>query len=355
MFYAMDGNMFVMPLCYHPTTVLSVDDDVDFSNILQLSIDTKMPLLCFNNPEEARNHMKNNHHYLPFSSRCVKEVNEKSVFDLKAIRDELYNKNRFKEIFVSVTDYDMPHISGIELIKSMEFSSEISQYGHIILTGKISDEFKSQIQKLHLADGYIGKDDPDYVEKLVNLADIRSKKIFQLYSYPPARLLSQNTEEKPSILFDGNFVEVFNQYIAENSICEFYLFDKQGSYVFLDENANLSWLIVRNNKGMEHSIQRAQKYGAPQSIIDSLKSDKYILSLYEEEDFQRIKPTEWEDYILPANTFESNANYLGFFTDLVPDDKMDAKYYYAFTDVFPEHGIKREDVLSYKDFIESQM
>jgi hypothetical protein len=30
-------EMFVRPVCYHPTTVLSVDDDVAFSNILQLS------------------------------------------------------------------------------------------------------------------------------------------------------------------------------------------------------------------------------------------------------------------------------------------------------------------------------
>lgn len=355
MFYSMDGNMFVMPICYHPTTVLSVDDDVDFSKILQLSVDNHLPLLCFNNPEEARNYIKNTHNYLPFSSRCIKKINGDSTFDLLALRNELYNKERFKEIYVNVSDYDMPHISGIELIKSMEFSSEISQYGHIILTGKISDEFKTQIEKIHLADGYIGKDDPDYVAKLVDLVNNRSKKIFQLYSYPPARLLSKNSEEKPYMLFDGNFIEIFNKYLNENNISEFYLFDKQGSYVFLDQDANLSWLIIRNEKGIENSVHRAVRYGAPLSVVESLKSKKFILSLYEEIDFKRIKAIEWEQYLLPATLFESNEKYLGFFSDLLPGGMHEKpNYYYAFTNAFPENGIKKENILSYNAFLESQ-
>lgn len=342
-----ERDMFVMPVCYHPTTVLSVDDDVDFSKILQLSIDDSFPLLAFNNPEEVREYTKNKHHYYPFISRCIND----NQFDLSAMRNELYNKDRFKEIFINVTDYDMPHVSGIELIKSMEFSKEISQYGHIILTGKISDEFKNQIEKIHLADGYIGKDDPDYVSKLISLVNKRTKKIFQLYSYPAARILSKNPEEKTFMLFDGNFIELFNQYLKKHDVCEFYLFDKQGSYVFLDQDANLSWLILRNEKGLEHSIQRAQQYGAPLSVIDALKSRKYILSLYEEEDFKRIQPKHWEQYLLPATLFETDDTYLEFFSDLLPEGEK-PQYYYSFTEIFPKSGIDRERILSYREYVE---
>lgn len=345
-----DREMFVMPVCYHPTTVLSVDDDVDFSKILQLSIDNLFPLLAFNNPKEVREYIKKEHQHFPFASRCVAD----NQFNLSAMRNELYNKDRFKEIFINVTDYDMPHVSGIELIKSMEFSKEISQYGHIILTGKISDEFKKQIEEIHLADGYIGKDDPDYVSKLISLVDKRSNKIFQLYSYPSARILSKNPEEHAFMLFDGNFIEIFNQYVKEHEVCEFYLFDKQGSYVFLDQDANLSWLFIRNEKGLENSIHRAQKYGAPLSVIDALKSRKYILSLYEEDDFKRIQPEHWEHYLRPATLFETDDKYLGFFSDLLPEGEK-SQYYYSFTDVFPDNGIDKERILSYRQYIESQI
>lgn len=155
-------GMFVRPVCYHPTTVLSVDDDVAFLKILQLSIDEAFPLLCFSNPEDARKYIEKEHHYYPFLSRCMKD----SKFDVFSMRQELYNKDRFKEIIINVTDYDMPHISGIELIKTMKFPSEIFQHSHIILTGKISPEFKEHLKEINESRGYIGKNEPNYVSKL---------------------------------------------------------------------------------------------------------------------------------------------------------------------------------------------
>lgn len=342
-----DGNkdLFVRPVCYHPTTVLSVDDDVAFSKILQLSIDDAFPLVCFNDPAKAIEFIKKGNLYYPFFSRCMKG----NEFDIFAMRREIYNKDRFKEIIISVTDYDMPHISGIELIKTMEFPAETFQHGHIILTGKISDEFKEQLKTIGDARAYIGKNEPDYVLKLIQAVDKRSKKIFSWYSYPAARDLSRNAQERAFMFFDGNFSEVFDKYIKEYNICEFYVFDKQGSYVFLDKEANLSWLILRNELGVEQSINRAQRYGAPSAVIEALRSRKYILSLYEEEDFKRVKPTDWTSYLLEACLFESDKQYLGFFQDLLQEGEKPI-YYYAFTKDFPNHGIDTSIILSYKAY-----
>lgn len=344
-------EMFVRPVCYHPTTVLSVDDDVAFSNILQLSIDDAFPLLCFNDPAKAKAFIKKEQLYYPFLSRCMQD----NQFDILAMRRELYNKDRFKEIIISVTDYDMPHISGIELIKSMEFPVETFQHGHIVLTGKVSDEFKEQLKSIDSSRAYIGKNDSDYVSKLIETVDKRSKNIFGLYSYPAARALSRNNQERAFMFFDGNFNRVFDQYLKEHDICEFYVFDRQGSYVFLDKEANLSWLIIRNEVGVEQSIQRAQQYGAPASVIDALRSRKYILSLYEEEDFRRAKPTDWSLYLLEAHLFESDERYLSFFDDLIPEGEgSKPRYYYAFTNDFPNHGIDTSMVLSYREYLNQQ-
>jgi CheY-like chemotaxis protein len=341
-------EMFVRPVCYHPTTVLSVDDDAAFSNILQLSVDDAFPLLCFNDPEKAKNFIKKEQLYYPFLSRCMKD----NQFNILAMRRELYNKDRFKEIIISVTDYDMPHISGIELIKSMEFPVEISQHGHIILTGKASDEFKEQLKAIDSSRSYIGKNDSDYVSKLIEIVKNRSRTIFSWYSYPVARVLSRDIEERAFMFFDGNFNNVFDKYLKEYNICEFYIFDRQGSYVFLDKDANLSWLIIRNEVGVEQSIQRARQYGAPVSVIDALRSRKYILSLYEEEDFQCVKPTDWSPYLIEAHLFESDEQYLSFFDDLILEGEGSKPiYYYAFTNKFPNHGIDTSKVLSYHEYM----
>jgi CheY-like chemotaxis protein len=355
MFTSLGDSLFVMPVCYHPTTVLSVDDDEAFLNILSLQLSNKLSLLCFSNPNAALEYSKNSHHYFPFTSRCLTDENDSVKFNFMSIRNEIYNHDRFKEIAINVTDYDMPHTSGIELIKTMEFQPEVPNYSHIILTGKISDEFKAKIASLGLSGEYIGKDDPDYVNKLLNLIEKRTGKIFQWASYVPARILSRNDKEKTSVLFDGNFATLFNDYVKNNNICEFYLFDKQGSYLFLDDEANLSWLFIRGEQGMANSIELAIHYGAPQSVIDALKSKEFILSLYEKEDFEKRKSIVWDDYLLPAKIFESDKKYLDFFPNLIhlTDDGRIAtpKYYYAFTDKFPEHGIEKDKVLSYQTFL----
>jgi CheY-like chemotaxis protein len=287
MFASLDGSLFIWPVCYHPVTVLSVDDDKGFLSLLTAEVSDKLSLLCFDNPEEAIEYTKSKHHYLPFTDRCLTKEPNDAQFNFTAIRNEIYNPNRFKEIFIVITDYDMPNITGIDLIKTMEFQPEIAQYAHILLTGKISDEFKGKIAKLGMSKEYIGKDDPDYINKLLALIEKRLSKIFQWYSYMPARILSMSNKEKTSFLFDGNFMQLFNAHIKENNICEFYLFDKQGSYLFLDEQANLSWFFIRNETGIENTLKLAIEYGAPEKVIEAIKTKKVILSLYEKEDFEK--------------------------------------------------------------------
>ncbi len=350
MFSSLDGSMFVFPVCYHPTTLLSIDDDVGMLKLLALNLENEISLLCFNTPETALDYTKHKHLYLPFTTRCMNK-SEESICLMK-IRQEIFNIDRLKEIVVFVTDYDMPKISGLELMKTMEFPPEISQYSNIILTGKASTDFKEKLTKMGKTVGFIQKNDPDYINKLIQQFKERTEKIFQWYSYPIARILSRDAREKTSFLFDGNFGSIFNAYINEKNICEFYLFDRQGSFIFLDRYANLSWLFVRNENGIQNSIELATQYGAPTQILKAIQSKKYILSLYEKEDFEIRTNIKWDDYLLPAIMFESDSKYLKFFSDL--SHNSISKYYYAFTDNFPDHGITKEKILSYNNFLQEQ-
>jgi hypothetical protein len=86
MFSLLDSSLFIMPVCYHPTTVLSVDDDAAFLQILSLKVSKTLPLLCFSSPEEALTYTKQKHHYFPFTSRCLTETNEGMAFNFLNIR-----------------------------------------------------------------------------------------------------------------------------------------------------------------------------------------------------------------------------------------------------------------------------
>lgn len=356
MLLSLDKSAFTMPVCYHPTTVLEIDDDVNFLDTLSFAISKKIALLCFDKPEKALAYAKSRQPYLPFTARCLIDVDGSVRLDIQAIRNEIYNNNRFKEIFISVTDYDMPHISGLDLVKTLEFPRETTQYANIFLTGKSSPEFKDNLKKLGLYESCVEKGYIDYISKLLNMINQKAINIFQWYSYMPARILSRDPQQQTYFLFDGNFTKILNEHMGED-ICELYLFDKQGSYLFLDQDAKISWFFVRNEQGIENTIRLATEYGAPRKVIQELKSKKSILSLYEKEDFENRKTIKWDDYLLPASVFKSDATYLNLFPDLLHTANgtdVVPVYYYAFTQHFPEQQIKEKKIKSYRSFLQDE-
>ena len=404
-----DKPFIVMPVCYHPTTVLAVDDERDFLDALETDFSDHLSLLCFDNPEVAIEYVKNSRELrIPFAARLhltgkndtdvcgfsrmlettiqdfihpfpkdldmsfvkpqeelidvastdqtrmherfddfkfsqyilsenalyyynklnnecewvssdramlkklnnalpneidiltIKQLDEiteitrhnrpdKLGFSIIDVRNEVYNKNRLKEIILVTTDYDMPGKNGLEFIKTVAFPGITLEHVLIIVTGKNSEEFKRRLSELSLPTEYIVKEEPEWVNKLLKLVEEKTSRVFQDCSQKMLRILSEDTNEEACFVFDKEFGDIFTSYLKENNICEMYLFDRQGSYLFLDENGDLSWFIIRSERGMENSIQKAIEYGAPQSVIDALKTREIVLSLYEDNDFSKSK------------------------------------------------------------------
>ena len=232
-------------------------------------------------------------------------------------------------------------------MKTMESPLNTSSFhSYILLTGKRFSDFDKKLATSAAGEGYISKSDPDRINQLLTSINKNSAHAFQWMSYGMARTLSREPTEKTNFLFDGNFLPTLNKHIQEHQVCEMYLYDKQGSYLFLDKNAKLSWFFIRNNLGMENSVQLAKKYHAPEWVIDAIQSKEKLLSLYEEEDFKQIKTIDWENYLLPATIFTDDDSYMKFF-NLSPH----SDYYYAFTDNFVGHNIDQNKILSYQEYL----
>ena len=466
-----DKPFFILPLCYHPTTILAVDDEKQFLDALKLKISDHLSMICFDTPEKALAYIKNsrelqvpfaarlhfsgkpdtkicgfarmldeaaqdiihpwphslskpkqdsasnlsenspkihatladfNHsHYIltelsfyyynhsnelewitsdplklkQLNNRFQEEINSLSSaqlakitdisnhhrpenlnFSMRETRQEPYNKERFKEIILVSTDYDMPGKNGIEFIKAVAFPGITLEHVIIILTGKISDEFKEKLNTLSLPAEYIGKNDPERIQKLDQLVNEKTSRVFQECSYKALTILSQDSKEEAVFAYDKQFGEIFTACLKEHNICEMYLFDRQGSYLLLDENADLSWFIIRSEKGMENSLEKAIEHGAPQSVIEALKTRQFVLSLYEDDDFLKFKGKEidWSRYLHPASVFESpikDQKVLEIKTSDNHSSTKPKKIYYAFITDFPESGIDKSKILSYKEFL----
>lgn len=467
-----DKPFIVMPVCYHPTTVLVVDDERQFLNTLKTGVSDHLSLLCFDNPDAALEYIKNSRDIqVPFAARLhfsgktdtqncgfarmldksvqdmihpcpkgtyiepstvqeqsakdnplkihktvkdfsysqyiltegsfyyynhsnefewitsdpmmLKQLNtafqqeikslsdvelakitdithhrrpDKLSFSFRETRNEPFNKKRFGEIILVSTDYDMPGKDGIEFIKAAVFPGVTLEHITIILTGKISDEFKQKLKTLALPTEYIGKKDPERFKKFLQTVEEKTSRVFQECSYKALTVLSQDEKEDACFVYDKKFGEIFSAYLQKNNICEIYLFDRQGSYLFLDDHANLSWFIIRTEKGMENSIQKAIKHNAPQEVIDALKTRKFVLSLYEEDDFSKFRGQEinWSKYLHPALSFDSKINHKKVLANEANDSRSDnksKKFYYAFINDFPDSGIDKSKILSYRKFL----
>ncbi len=337
-------EFFIMPVCYHPTTVLLVDDDVHFAENLALNLDNKLSILTFNDPTAAINYVQNGPHHLLFNTRCLE--NNRSL-NFPAIRNEIYNTNRFKVMLINIIDYDMPQKNGIEMIHTMKFPPEIEYNTYIMLTGIIKSQLDDRIKGSKIANSLISKGDPGYVDKLLEMIKEKSELIFQWCAYPIVQNFATDPVENATLLFDKHLAPILEKHILEHQICEFYLYDRQGGYLLLDKDANLSWLFIRSEWGIENTIKLAMAHHAPASVIQALKNREVILSLYEKEDLDRLNKINWDDYLLPATEYVGDNYYLTRFG--IP---ATVKYYFAYTNELPQNAIDRKRILSYQTFLD---
>ena len=336
-----------IPSAFFPTTVVHIDDDKQLLAQLSGALSSHYKIETFSDPDEALREII----FLGTNYMREEHLSLKNDEDILSYRQGFFDARRFENRLICIVDYDMPGRNGADLMyvsQLAKFQSKAQEeHAYILLTSKDIEDIKEENPQFKgIKHVFISKRDKDCIPKLLESINAFHQNTFQTAGYSTAIALSQNPKEKSSFEFCDKFLPIFNQYIREHDICEGYLFDRQGGMIFLDKGANLSWLFVRNEYGIINGLENAYKYGAPDNIIDLLKSREYILSLYEPEDFAARDKIDWDKYLLKVDMLKDDAIYKDETINHLP-----ANYYYAFTDSFPEHGIDKEKILSFQAFL----
>lgn len=336
-----------IPSAFFPTTVLHIDDDKQLLAQLSGTLSSHYKIEIFSNPDEALQEI------IFFGTNYMREehLSLKNDGDILSYRQTFFDGRRFDNRLICIVDYDMPGRNGADLMyvsQLVKYQSKAQEeHAYILLTSKNIEDIKEETPQVNkIKHVFISKRDKDCIPKLLESINAFHQDTFQVAGHSTAVALSRNPKEKSSFEFCAKFLPIFNQYIREHEICEGYLFDRQGGMIFLDKNANFSWLFVRNEYGIINGLENAYKHGAPDNIIDLLKSREYILSLYEPEDFKVRDKIEWDKYLLKVDILNDDAIYKDETVNHLP-----ANYYYAFTDSFPEHGINKDNILSFQAFL----
>lgn len=315
---------FTIPTCFFPSTALFLDDSRDFLLNFVLQLDESVAYRTFNNPQGALDYIHHKNCELDVLKQDVCEVSVSRLYS--AIHSEVYNPNRFSEVSVVVVDYAMPGMNGLEFCRRIE-NNNIKK---ILLTGQADEKLAIEAFNEGLIHRYIKKSDANAAELITKSIYELQLQYFQAMSNIIVRMLSLPS---PKCLQDKNFAHFFRTFCQENGIVEYYLADDCGSFLMLDDDANTSFLIVKNQQELDDIYKHSLDHGIDKSKLDQIANGQVIPGL--------LKPSNhapWSDW---ANCFKPAQRVIG-----------DEPYYYTYLKSNDLFEVRQSKILSYHRYLE---
>lgn len=331
---------FSIPVCYFPSTAFFIDDSRDFLLNFVLQLDEGLAYRVFDSPFDALDCIYKKRCELDMlSQRCLSEYTEAKNcpltnhtvnLDLAAIHAEIYNSRRFSEISVVVVDYAMPGMNGLEFCRRIA-NTNIKR---ILLTGQADEKLAIEAFNEGLIHRYIQKSDPNVAELITKSIYELQIQYFQTMSDMIIRMLSVTS---PSCLHDNKFAAFFRDLCQKKGIIEYYLADNSGSFLLLDDDAKLSFLIVKNEADRQLYYDLALDNGASEDVLEQLTTGEKIPCFWQANQVT-AQWDDWSTYLVPAHRFVS-----------------DEVYYYAYVDYVESPAlfdVRQDKILSYHSHLE---
>ncbi|MFA6036635.1 MAG: response regulator [Legionellales bacterium] len=322
--------------CFFPTQVILLDDNSRFLEIMHVTLGDSSIVRAFNNPQRAIEYMKESAGE-PFLRRCLHRPEEMQMnhrlidVNVDAIAQEIYNPKRFFENTVMIVDYAMPSMHGLDVCEAVKHLP----LKKIMLTGEADDTIAVDAFNHGLIDKFLRKGVSSQV--IASTALELQKKYFIDQSTIIIDSLTRNMDYPPSCLDDPIFISFFNDFCEKQNYTEFYLLDAMGSFLFLDMDANPTFLIVKDEDGMQTGFEMAELSDTPvnKDLLNSLKNKEKLLYFFDKE-HQKSDANTWDKYIHVATKIEGKDNY-----------------YYAITNDPHLYNIKRDKIFSFGEYLRS--
>ncbi|MFA7241998.1 MAG: response regulator [Sulfuricellaceae bacterium] len=320
---------------YFPSTVMLVDDNIDFLKNLSLKLDPRLAFRLYDSPVDALVKLNGTNNQTAPVRRFFSRYYETEdlppahhVIDVNLgnIHREVYNECRFEQVSVVVVDYDMPNINGIEFCKNIK-NPDIMK---VLLTGKADEKIAVDAFNDGCIHCYITKQDKDVISKLNQaIAELQ-----RAYFSQTERLLADALAiGKPAFLRDPVFAGKFREICDKLHIVEYYLCGAPDSILMLDADGASSLLIIQNEDAHVGQYEIAYDQGAPQALLDALKSNRVVSYFWRNEGYYIPECHNWQDFLYPATEFKG-------------------EHWYCYTIVKNPQLFKTHTVLSYNKFLD---
>jgi CheY-like chemotaxis protein len=293
---------------YHPTKVIFLDDNRAFLDALKLEFFDQINMKTFTDSDEALMFIENNNHYDYHSIfKLVSDVNVDTTtdrvigFDINQILNCIYDKKRFDYVSILVIDYDMPGANGVEVCQKIKEKKVFK----VMLTAEADKDTAIRAFNSGLIDRFIGKSSKDlYSDVALAASELNHQHFIDL-----SKSIMGGNYSSINMLFKNTlYQQLFSEVLKKSKAIEYYLVDNSGSMLFLDEDANPTWLLIQNSKKLTEQLDLIKGYDVPEKTINLIENKEKILFLFSENEYKE-NISEWVNYMFDAKNMDDNYNY----------------------------------------------
>jgi CheY-like chemotaxis protein len=299
-----------IPSFSFPTTVLMIDDNVEFLKSVAIGLPAEAATYNFySDPRTALKLINEKYKSSEVAHGLVNLIDEEEFehktldVNVRDIYRIMYNRARFQQISTVVVDFHMPGMDGIEFCKSIK-NPNIQK---ILLTSIVDESKAIQVLNDGLINTFIRKQSPNIMEQLSQALDQAHNRYFSNLSQIVQQVISFSPEE--SALSDPAFVELFYRICKEFNAVEYYLTEFLGSFVFLDAEGNHYGLFTRIKDQLDFYCDSKQAEHAPSEVIKTLKTGAQILCYHSESNRTLPDGRVWEQYLFDAQKIKGHNEY----------------------------------------------
>ena len=294
-------------LCYYPTTIAVVDDSRSFLAMLSKMVPRQQLCRMYSNPHIALQRINSVSKYgrqledilknLPIDDidglETKSKVNVLIDIDFQRLYQEIYDAKRFSRISVVLVDYSMPGMNGIEFCRNLKDKT----IKKIMITSLADYRLAVQAFNEKVIDSFILKNTPNLFAEINSSIKAAQNDYFKDI-YGIGGILG--FVFRSQLPFDDCDYREFLTLISKKiDFVEYYVLDKAGSILFLNEQAKPTWLIVKTNDDLKELYTIARDNNASKSILGALRNKQAAPILMSKED-HAISVSNWTMHPLEA-------------------------------------------------------
>ena len=264
-----------VPVHYHPTTTVLVDDSDTFLRSLTFQLDPAQSSISFHDTLAALEWFGHSARspelplqvhvddpYQPAGQRNV-------AVDLTRIWRISARPERVAIPSVLVVDYSMPQMDGVAFCEALRQLP----CKKILFTGAADEKIAVDAFNRGLIDRYIKKSADDALDQLERELAVLQREFFIDQSEPLCQMLALHDF---SFLNCSGIANVVADLYRTRGFVEHYVFPTPSGILFFDRAGKATLMIIETEQGLQAQYEMARDSGAPPSLLAALEERRIL-------------------------------------------------------------------------------